>query len=484
MSIQRRLFVSNILMVVIPLVLCLVLAAGGAAVLYALVREHDGRAESERALSAAMAQVDKLAQDYAATGDEAALFAGVQALNAELDDGAFVTLYQNGEAVSPSAGRHGQPDAASRRAATMDGGGLVVVDEHAAYAADAGDYRLVLSGGDALDGESFFGGRTMELNRHRIAALALLAMAAFVGIILATNLILTRRMYKSIMDPLETLVDGVHEIGGGNLAFRIDYTAKDEFGAVCEDFNEMARQLQAMVDARLRDSESRKELVAGISHDLRTPLTSIKAYVEGLETGVAATPALKQKYLATIRQKAEDLEHIVSQLFLFSKLDLGEFPLDMEPLDIEKELAAFFAEAAPEYAARGLAVTFEGGAGGARVAADAVQLRNVLTNILENSLRYGHRAEKQVRASLSLEDESVQVALADNGPGVPQEALPRLFDVFYRADASRTSDGSGLGLAIAAKIVEGFGGSIRAENGPQGGLAVIISLPVATEEQT
>lgn len=479
MSIQRRLFVSNILMVVIPLVLCLVLAAGGAAVLYALVREHDDRTEGVRVLTAIMARVDELAQDYTATGDEAALLAGVQALNAELDDDASVVVYQNGEV---QGNRRGQPDAASRRAATMDGGGLVVVDEHAAYAADAGDYRLVLSGGDALDGESFFGGRTMELNRHRIAALALLAMTSFVGIILATNLILTRRMYKSIMDPLETLVDGVHEIGGGNLAFRIDYTAKDEFGAVCEDFNEMARQLQAMVDARLRDSESRKELVAGISHDLRTPLTSIKAYVEGLETGVAATPALKQKYLATIRQKAEDLEHIVSQLFLFSKLDLGEFPLDMEPLDIEKELAAYFAEAAPEYAAKGLVVTFEGSVDGARVAADAVQLRNVLTNILENSLRYGHRAEKQVRASLSLEDESVQVALADNGPGVPPEALPRLFEVFYRADASRSSDGSGLGLAIAAKIVEGFGGSIRAENRPQSGLAIIISLPVATEE--
>lgn len=106
MSIKRRLFVSNILMVVIPLVLCLVLAAGGAAVLYAFVREHDDRTEGVRAMSATMARVDELAQGYAATGDESALLAGVAALNAELDDGASVTLYQNGEAVYPGGGRH------------------------------------------------------------------------------------------------------------------------------------------------------------------------------------------------------------------------------------------------------------------------------------------------------------------------------------------------------------------------------------------
>lgn len=114
---------------------------------------------------------------------------------------------------------------------------------------------------------------------------------------------------RSITTPLDALVHGVRQIRDGNLEYRIEYDGKDEFAQVVDDFNEMAQRLQDMVNARQKDDENRRALIAGISHDLRTPLTSIKGYVEGLEKGVANSPQMRREYLDTIRQKTDDLEH-------------------------------------------------------------------------------------------------------------------------------------------------------------------------------
>jgi signal transduction histidine kinase len=303
-----------------------------------------------------------------------------------------------------------------------------------------------------------------------------------IGIIFITNKKLTFMMTKNIVAPLDTLTFGVTQIRDTNLSFRIEYQEDDEFRPVCEAFNEMAARLEAMTAERLKDEENRRELIAGISHDLRTPLTSIKAYLEGLETGVASSPEQRQKYFSIIQNKTNDLEHILSQLFLFSKLDIGDFPVNDRKIDLGKHLKETIAELSDEYARRGLALTAAGAEQGVYVNLDPALFRSVVVNIMENSVKYKDTEQGRIEIAWSVSGERAAIRLADNGPGVPEDALEKLFDVFYRADPSRSAKGSGLGLAISKKIINRMGGSMGAELSEGRGLAIIICLPLANRD--
>ena len=293
------------------------------------------------------------------------------------------------------------------------------------------------------------------------------------------NYALTRHVFRHIMTPINTLVSGVREISDGNLTYRIKYDKSDEFTAVCNDFNEMASRLSDMVKQRQIDERNRKELIAGISHDLKTPLTSIKGHIEGLRKGIASTPEMQEKYLGIMQSKAEDIEYIISQLFLFSKIDIGEFPFNFKTVDIGDELDKMIASFADEYGGRGLAVTLVEKTQGIFVSIDTVQFRNVMQNILDNSVKYSDKDSTRAGIFCRKTGDSVSIAVKDNGPGVSDETLTKIFDVFYRSDISRNepSKGSGLGLAISSKIVERLKGSITAENVQDGGLGIIITLP-------
>lgn len=282
---------------------------------------------------------------------------------------------------------------------------------------------------------------------------------------------------------MDILTDGVHQIRDGNLDYRITYNEQDEFQSVCEDFNDMAVRLRESVEITQKNEQNRKELIAGISHDLRTPLTSIKAYIEGLLEGVAATPQMQQKYMKTILAKANDIDRMVDKLFLFSKLDLGDCPFYPEKLNIGQEIRSVVTSNEKEYREKGMQILCKDIPQDWEVYADTVQLRNAITNILENSLKYKDSETVAVEIYCENSTEDVSVIIDDNGPGVPSEALPKLFDVFYRSDSSRNNPnkGSGLGLAITSKILERFGGSIHAENLQPKGLRIVMTIP--KEEQ-
>lgn len=298
-------------------------------------------------------------------------------------------------------------------------------------------------------------------------------------IVFVVNRVLTHFVTKRITVPIELLVSGVHELRDGNLDFRIAYNYNDEFKSVCDDFNEMAQRLHDMVTARQKDENSRKELIAGISHDLRTPLTSIKAYVEGIEKGVAPTPQIQKRYIDTIKGKTEELEHIINQLFLFSKLDIGEFPLKVERVEIGNELRKFLSEIASEYENDGLSVSLTENPNKLYTELDVIQFRNVLHNILRNSVKYRINDISVSKITCTEMNGGIVISITDDGPGVSNDSINKLFDVFYRGDISRNdpSNGSGLGLAIARKIIERLNGTIYAENAPDGGLDIIITLP-------
>ena len=300
-------------------------------------------------------------------------------------------------------------------------------------------------------------------------------------VVVLANILIAKYISRRITGSINILASGVNEISNGNLTHRINYKSGDEFDAVCSDFNEMASRLSDMVEQKQADEKSRKELIAGISHDLRTPLTSVRAYIEGLRKGVATTPEMQEKYLDTIQRKTEDIEYIIKQLFMFSQIDIGEFPLNLETVDIGNELSEMVDGFADEYKEMGLAVSLEENIQGESVSIDTVQFKNIVQNILGNSVKYCKRTDARAEIFCKkIDDDNVSIIIKDNGPGVSDEMLIKMFDVFYRGDEARNNPGkgSGLGLAISSKVIERLKGSIRSENVAEGGLAIIITLPI------
>jgi signal transduction histidine kinase len=471
LNIKRRLIVSNFLMILIPLTMSLAIFFGGLHLYAMLVDQRDDRRnKNELRFWDALTRVQELAEKWRQDPAVAAMADDVAEFNERYSSERLaLEIYKDGILLNRSRIPESEPllDQALQRQDSV-----TIFSRAVVHAQTVGDYRIVLRS------VSRFADQPRNYREIMIDG-ALLSLVCSVFIILLTNGFLTRFVFGKIVHALHTLTYGVHQVRDGNLEFRIDYGGNDEFSEVCGDFNEMAVRLSDSVSARQKDEQSRKELIAGISHDLRTPLTSIKAYVEGLEKGVASTPEARKHYIDTIKNKTDDLEHIIEMLFLFSKLDTGEFPYHVERVDLVSVVSEVVESLSEEYGSRGLDISLSQEAENLCVEIDAMQMRYIMINIFENSVKYKNEERGKMNVTVSEDGKSAAVVFADDGPGAPEEALSKLFDAFYRSDPSRNnpSKGSGLGLAIAAKIVEHFGGTIRAANAPQGGLSIIMTFP-------
>ena len=223
--------------------------------------------------------------------------------------------------------------------------------------------------------------------------------------------------------------------------------------------------------------------MAGISHDLRSPLTAIRAYTEGLLDGVAETEEDRKQYLGIIRDRARDLQTLVDQLFLFSRMDLGENLDHPERISLKQELSLLTEVLGPDYEKRGLDLTLDAPCEG-RVMMDPDTLQRIVSNIAENSLKYKTAPRGRLDIALRETEDYVSLAFTDDGPGVDEEALPHVFDAFYRADPARSrSIGSGLGLAIVSRAVRNMKGRILARNVQPHGLRLEIQLPRERKEK-
>ena len=309
-------------------------------------------------------------------------------------------------------------------------------------------------------------------------AIFLMIFAIFIIVISIINNFYTHQMTKRIIKPLEPLNEGVRQIKENNFKYRIKYTEEDEFKPVCDSFNEMAAKLETSTEKQQKDDSYRRELIAGISHDLRTPLTSIKGCIEGIEKGVASTPQMRNRYLDIIKNKAINMEHIIEQLFLFSKLDMNDFPVSMRRANITLAISEMIEDLIPEYSNKGLLIKFSDTNNNIYANTDVIMLRNVIINILENSVKYKIKDLAQIEITITQENNFILLRLQDDGPGVNEDMLLKLFDVFYRTDPSRSIQGSGLGLAICKKIIERMSGKIYAISEAASGLAIIIELPL------
>ena len=296
--------------------------------------------------------------------------------------------------------------------------------------------------------------------------------------IVFTNTYLIRSLFRHISQPLDVLVAGVECIQRGDLDSPIAYAEEDEFKAACDAVDLMAAKLKAALEDEQRRAQSRKELIAGMSHDLKSPLTSIRAYSEAIRDGVAATPEARQRYIETVCRKEQEIEDMVNRLFEFSKLDLSDMPLNMRTLDAH----ALILSVAADYSDRAdITVSLPAGCA---VKADESQLARIAKNIFDNAVKYSGRARVHVDVTAEDSGDKVRLRFADDGQGVDEAQREKLFDVFYRADPARRRglDGSGIGLAVVRKAAEEMGGAAAAAS-PLGGLCIAVTLQKGDAEK-
>ena len=307
-----------------------------------------------------------------------------------------------------------------------------------------------------------------------VVGLCLVMLVLLVVAIALTNRFLTRFMFRRVEEPLELLTDGVSHISAGSLDYTIRYDHTDEFRPVCEAFNDMAERLRTSAERSAAEEQSRRELFAGISHDLRSPLTSVRAYTEALLDGVAKTPEDTRRYLSKIRLHEAEIEHMVEALFLYTKMELKDYPVHLQEVRLDRELMRFCSE----NPADGHLEVDLSGVAPLSVVADPFLLERIVLNLFDNSRKYRRGEVAHVRVTAQAEGDHVLLSVADDGIGVVPELLPRLFDPFYRTDPARNNPagGSGLGLAIVREAVSHLGGSVWAENVVGGGLDIRIRL--------
>ena len=469
-TIKRRLFWSNILMIIVPVLSAALVAVFCIGFIWLSMVNGVGLNLTEQESFDHACMVITEAIEYTLEHNS-----NVSPIQALLESNGLTLRIRAGEELIFEYGAIQASDLELIKAADfLNGESTITMNGRRLYAHEEQihniEYAIYLLGGNS-EAET-----TFDLKTAFVLTVLFVIFAVFLSILL-TNRFLTKFVFKKIEKPLDILSDGVREIRDGNLNYRIQYTEKDEFKPVCSDINEMAERLKQFVELTQKQEDSRRELVAGISHDIRSPLTSIQAYVEGLLDGVAKTPAKQQLYLETIKAKAENLAHIVSQLFLFSQMELGEYPESPCMLRLDQAIMDVVTSNKEDYEKKGLAVSME--LEPAEIYADPLQVRRVITNILENSLKYKEREKGKVWIRLELTEQDCQLTILDDGPGVSEEALPHLFDVFYRSDPSRQNSdkGSGLGLAIVANAVRRMGGTVKAFHGVAQGLGICINLP-------
>lgn len=314
---------------------------------------------------------------------------------------------------------------------------------------------------------------------HQNEILLLFAIDGIICIIILvmTSQIFTKNLTKHIMEPLNILAEGAERIKNNDLTGKIQYTGDIEFESVCDTFNGMRESILQEQEKNRKYEKARTDMIAGISHDLRTPLTAVKGTVKGLMDGIASTPKQQEIFLKTAYRRTEEMEALLKQLFYFSKMETGNMPLECKEIAIAEFLQNYVEEKQETMDREQENIVLNDNGIRAEIVADTEQLRRILDNLLENSKKYGEKSPLEIEIVLGRTKKGLDICFKDNGVGVPKEKLSHIFEEFYRGDESRNKqEGNGLGLYIVEYLVKAMGGIVWAEN--QNGLAVHLELPV------
>jgi signal transduction histidine kinase len=317
----------------------------------------------------------------------------------------------------------------------------------------------------------------MFVNAHDLALAGLLLIFA-VGIATAFGYFIS----GSITESLSGLSNAARRVSRGDFAARVEVEGEDEVARLAESFNMMAERLEKTAAEAERLDASRRNLVAWASHDLRTPLSSLRAMLDALTDGVVSDPETTRRYLAQSRAEVTRMSRLIDDLFELARLDAASYTLDFQSASlsdlISDTLAAFSARAhARDINLEG---AVESGIDPVWIAPEKVS--RVLTNLLENAIRHTPLGGRIALEAARLDASCVVVTVEDTGEGIPPDSLPHIFDTFYRGEKSRSRDGyamggAGLGLTIAKRLVEAHGGDIYAESERGKGTRITFTLP-------
>jgi len=366
-----------------------------------------------------------------------------------------------------------------------------------------GDYKTDMEGGFYVDGNdpfllkqqdfhfldgtegSIFVITDVDTLVPQIKSTAIQIVCAFIIVIIFTAAVLIIWIYRSILKPLNILHAATDAMKEGNLDYSIEGDPEDEIGQLCIDFEEMRIRLKELIEVRLKNEEDTKELISNISHDLKTPITAIKGYAEGIMDGVADTKEKQEKYLKTIYTKAGDMSMLVDELSFYSKIDCNTMPYTFKYINLHEYFSDCIDELSFDLEVKNIEITYTSDIDSAiKVHADAEQLKRVVNNIIGNSVKYIGNKKGLIQIRIKDKKDFVEIAFEDNGVGIAAKDLPFIFDRFYRADASRnsTKGGTGLGLAIVKKIIQDHMGNIWASSEEGKGTTIYFTLKKCKKE--
>lgn len=291
-------------------------------------------------------------------------------------------------------------------------------------------------------------------------------LVTVIVILAATALFLTWWIYRGVIAPLDKLRAATRKIKEGDLNFSVSTEGVSEIADLCQDFEEMRQRLKENAEEKVEFDKESKELISNISHDLKTPITAVKGYVEGIMDGVANTPEKMDRYIKTIYNKANEMDRLINELTFYSKMDTNKIPYTFNKIGVTDFFDDCAEDLQMELASKNVEFSYSNYVEpNIMVIADAEQIKRVVNNIVSNSLKYTDSGKLR-RINLRVKDvgDFIQVEIEDNGKGIAAKDLPNIFDRFYRTDASRNSSkgGSGIGLSIVKKIMEDHGGKVWA----------------------
>lgn len=308
-------------------------------------------------------------------------------------------------------------------------------------------------------------GVQLETLAPQIRTLVMDVMVMMILILLVTGLALSFWIYRGISTPLYKLTKATKNIRDGNLDFTMEPEGVEEICELCEDFEEMRQRLKVSAEEKVSFDKENKELISNISHDLKTPITAVKGYCEGIMDGVADTPEKMEKYIRTIYNKTIEMDRLINELTFYSKIDTNRIPYTFSKINVK----GYFDDAAEEVGLELEAKSVGFGyynyvADDVTIIADVEQIKRVINNIIGNSVKYMNKPKGLITMRVRDVGDFIQVEIEDNGKGIAAKDLANIFDRFYRTDASRNSSkgGSGIGLSIVKKIMEDHGGKVWA----------------------
>lgn len=290
------------------------------------------------------------------------------------------------------------------------------------------------------------------------------------GICIIFLLVVFGYVYVAILKPFDKMKVFAQKISQGNFDVPLAYERSNYFGEFTWAFDSMRREVTKARSCEREAIENNKTVIATLSHDIKTPIASIRAYAEGLEANLDATPEKREKYVSVIMKKCDEVSRLTNDLFLHSLADLEKLKISLE----ETQICTFVEEIIGELSAEQADVRLQKPDFSAVVMADRNRLAQLLENLVNNARKY---AKSAIEVSVTKEDSAVQIHVRDYGPGIPDEDMPFIFDKFYRGRNCGNEQGSGLGLYIVKYIANQMNGNVLLHN-HNDGLEAIVTLPI------